>query len=124
MTNLKNIRLNFLRCTNRDVAPLKNKNITPLRGKLSPYVSSVRKFLFHNFSACLSVLIVLVCIKRDLWNRMKSSRFCDRWDKEGLLEQEERFIRKKKHKKKLGNKAKNFTEKYKLGESSTMLYTP
>nr|XP_058940094.1 pituitary tumor-transforming gene 1 protein-interacting protein-like [Pocillopora verrucosa] len=72
----------------------------------------------------ISVLVVLVCIKRDLWNRLKSSRFCDEWDKEGLFEQEERFIRKKKHTKKLGNKAQNFADKYKINDSSMLLYTP
>ncbi|XP_022785352.1 pituitary tumor-transforming gene 1 protein-interacting protein-like isoform X2 [Stylophora pistillata] len=70
------------------------------------------------------VLIVLVCMKRDLWNRMRSSRFCDERDKEGLFEQEERFIRKKKHTKKLGKKAQNLADKYKLNDSSMLLYTP
>lgn len=70
------------------------------------------------------VLLVLVCIKRDLWNRMIKSRFCDRWDREGLFEQEERFDRKRKHKKKLGNKAQKFAEKYQLNDSSTFLYSP
>lgn len=55
---------------------------------------------------------------------MRSSRFCDERDKEGLFEQEERFIRKKKHTKKLGKKAQNLADKYKLNDSSMLLYTP
>ncbi|KAJ7373103.1 hypothetical protein OS493_014251 [Desmophyllum pertusum] len=72
----------------------------------------------------ICVLVVLVCIKRDLWNRMKTSRFCDRWDREGLFEQEERGNRKRKHKKKQSNKAQKLTEKYQLSDTSAFLYSP
>ncbi len=72
----------------------------------------------------LLVLLVLVCIKRDLWNRMITSRFYERWDREGLFEQEERLNRKRKHKKKLGNKAQKFADKYQLNDSTTFLCPP
>ena len=55
---------------------------------------------------------------------MKNSRLCDRWDKEGLFEQEERLNRKRKHKKTQSSKAKKFAEKYKLTDSETLLYLP
>ncbi|XP_078344937.1 uncharacterized protein LOC144630449 [Oculina patagonica] len=75
-------------------------------------------------AALICVLLVLVCIKRDLWNRMITSRFYERWDREGLFEQEERLNRKRKHKKKLGNKAQKFADKYQLNDSSTFLCPP
>ena len=90
-------------------------------GRTSVFIGMpVVSFLFVS----ILVLLVLVCIKRDLWNRMIKSRFRDRWDREGLFEQEERFDRKRKHKKKLGNKAQKFAEKYQLNDSSTFLYSP
>ena len=68
----------------------------------------------------LPVLLVLVCIKRDLWKRLIRSRY-----EEGLFEQEERFNRRKKHNKKQSNKAQKFTEKYHLNDSSmAFLHSP
>jgi len=54
-----------------------------------------------------------------------SARVYDRWEKEGLFEQEERFNRRKKHNKKQSNKAQKFSEKYQLNDPSmAFLYSP
>ena len=63
-------------------------------------------------------------MKTDLWNRIKTSRFWNKEETEGLFEQEERLNRKTKHKKAQGTKAKNFAEKYNLDESETFLKSP
>ncbi|CAH3159598.1 unnamed protein product [Porites lobata] len=71
------------------------------------------------------VLLVFICIKRDIWNSLKNSQFCDRWDRsdrEGLFEQEERLKRKRKHRKSQSSKAQKFAEKYQLNDSEILLY--
>lgn len=76
-------------------------------------------------AALICVLLVLVCIKRDLWKRVISSRLYDRREKEGLFEQEERLNRKEKHEKNQSNKAQKFAEKYELKDpSKAFLYSP
>ncbi|CAH3019836.1 unnamed protein product [Porites evermanni] len=71
------------------------------------------------------VFLVFICIKRDIWNSLKNSQFCDRWDRsdrEGLFEQEERLKRKRKHRKSQSSKAQKFAEKYQLNDSEILLY--
>ena len=72
----------------------------------------------HFLFAFLPVLLVLVCIKRNLWKRVISSRFYDRREKEGLFEQEERINRKEKHEQNQRTKAQKFAEKYELNDPS------
>ena len=81
------------------------------------HVSQKTKFVLF---LSLPVLLVLVCIKRDLWKRLIRSSY-----EEGLFEQEERFNRRKKHNKNQSTKAQKFSEKYHLNDSSmAFLHSP
>ena len=103
-----------------NVLPL---HVGPLnqRPTLQPFMA-LKTVLFLTSS---TVLLVFICIKRDIWNSLKNSQFCDRWDRsdrEGLFEQEERLKRKRKHRKSQSSKAQKFAEKYQLNDSEILLY--
>lgn len=103
-------------------------NVLPLhagplnqRPALKPFIE-LKTVLFLTSS---TVLLVFICIKRDIWNSLKNSQFCDGWDRsdrEGLFEQEERLKRKRKHRKSQSSKAQKFAEKYQLNDSEILLY--
>lgn len=91
------------------------------RPTLQPF-TELKTVLFFTF---FTVLLVFICIKKDVWNSLKNSQFCDRWDRsdrEGLFEQEERLKRKRKHRKTQSSKAQKFAEKYQLSDSDNLLY--
>lgn len=103
-----------------NVLPL---HVGPLnqRPTLQPFMA-LKTVLFLTSS---TVLLVFICIKRDIWNSLKNSQFCDRRDRsdrEGLFEQEERLKRKRKHRKSQSSKAQKFAEKYQLNDSEILLY--